>query len=292
MTRRLSLKTALTLALLSLSIPTFAADAMRNLLDIPYATVDGKPLALDLHLPAGSRPAQLVVYLHGGAWQNGNKTQYPAFLVEKGFAVASLDFRSTNDAPFPANVHDIKAGIRFLRAKAREYGYRAERIGLIGASSGGHLAALVGVTNGNSELEGDVGAFHGQSSDVNAIVSYFGASNLTTILAQSTPAGLEVRAPALQKLFGGTPDQKQPVARLASPVFHVDRRDPPLMLLHGDQDAQMPINQLHELDGAYAAAGLRADTLVLHGVGHDAGPFFQGAPVDRVVSFLKRALAS
>jgi acetyl esterase/lipase len=210
--------------------------------------------------------------------------------VQQGFAVASLDFRSTNDAPFPANVHDIKAGIRYLRARATDYGYRVDRIAVAGASSGGHLAALVGVTAGNAELEGREGDHPEQSSAVQAIVSWFGASNLTTILAQSTPGGLEVRIPALQRLFGGSPEQKPELARLASPVFQVDARDPPLLLLHGDQDAQMPINQMHELDGAYARAGLKARTLVLHGVGHDGGPFFQGAPADSVVAFLRETL--
>lgn len=272
------------------SVGAHAADGARDLKDITYATVDGKALGVDLHLPAGAKSPPLVVYLHGGAWQSGTKAQYPAFLVERGFAVASLDFRSTNEAPFPANVHDVKAGIRFLRAKARDYGYRTDRIAIVGASSGGHLAALVGVTNGNAELEGAEGDHRDQSSNVQAIVSYFGASNLTTILAQSTPWGVQIREPALQKLFGGTAQQKPELARLASPVFHVDRRDPPLFLLHGDQDNQMPINQMHELDGAYAAAGLKAETLVLHGVGHDSAPFFQGEPADRVAAFLKRVL--
>lgn len=291
MAHRASLLAALVGAACVASV-SHAADGARDVKDVVYATVGGKALALDLHLPAGSKAPPLVVYLHGGAWHSGSKTQYPAFLVERGFAVASLDFRSTNEAPFPADIHDIKAGIRFLRARAKEYGYRTERVAIVGASSGGHLAALAGVTNGHPELEGTEGDHRDQSSSVQAIVSYFGASNLTTILSQSTPGGLEVRVPALQKLFGGPPDQKSSLAKLASPVFHVDRRDPPLMLLHGDQDAQMPINQMHELDGAYAAAGLKAEVLVLHGVGHDAGPFFQGEPVDRVVSFLKRALGS
>lgn len=269
---------------------TMAADAPRDLLNVVYATVAGKPLALDLHLPAGVANPPLVVYLHGGAWKDGSRAQYPAFLVQNGYAVASLDFRSTNEAPFPANVHDIKAGLRFLRAKAREYGYDPQRVALAGASSGGHLAALVGVTAGVRELEGIEGDHTDQSSAVQAIVSWFGASNLTTILAQSTPGGLEVRAPALRQLFGGTPEQKPELARLASPVFHVDARDPPLLLLHGDQDLQMPINQLHELDGAYERAGLAARTFVLHGVGHDGGPFFQGKPVEVVVAFLKETL--
>lgn len=99
-----------------------------------------------------------------------------------------------------------------------------------------------------------------------------------------------MREPALRQLFGGTVEQKSALAREASPVYHVDARDPPLLLLHGDQDAQMPINQMHELEGAYAAAGIKAETRVLHGVGHDGGPFFRGAPVDWVVEFLERTI--
>lgn len=285
------LQTILSLATLLALLPfAGAAEGARSYRDLAYATADGKPLGLDLHLPAGSGAAPLVVYVHGGAWSAGDKTQYPAFLVDNGFAVASLDFRSTSDAPFPANVHDIKAGVRFLRANAAKYGYRADRIALAGASSGGHLAALVGTTNGDAGLEGRQGTDLGQSSDVQAIVSWFGASNLTTILKQSTPGGLEVRVPALQRLLGAQPDAVPGLARQASPVFHLDSRDPPLLLLHGDQDAQMPVNQSLELEGAYRKAGLPVELFILHGVGHDGGPFFQGEPAGKVVAFLKRTI--
>ena len=93
-------------------------------------------------------------------------------------------------------------------------------------------------------------------SDVQAIVSYYGASNLTTILSQSTPFGLSVREPALDLFLGAQPDEAREIAEMASPVFHVDADDPPLLLLHGDQDPQMPINQSHELEGAYRLYGL------------------------------------
>jgi acetyl esterase/lipase len=279
---------ALLLAMLPMA-PSLAAGASAHK-DLPYATVGGQTLGLDLYVPTDVKRPPLVIYVHGGAWNAGNKTQYPVFLVEHGYAVATLDFRSTDLAPFPANVHDIKAAIRYLRGKARDYGYRGDRIAITGASSGGHLAALVGVTNGNAALEGDEGDFRGESSSVQAIVSWFGASDLTTILAQSTPFGLEVRVPALKRLLGDQPEKVPEIARLASPVFQVDAKDPPLLLLHGDQDRQMPINQLHELDGAYAKAGLKAETFVLHGVGHDGGPFFTGDPADRVVDFLRRTI--
>src|SRR5579862_7439735 len=186
-----TLRVALTCCALACSaVPVHAADAARDITDLVYATVAGKPLALDLHLPPGVQNPRLLVFVHGGAWTTGSKTQYPAFLMQRGYAVASLDFRSSNDAPFPADVFDIKAGIRYLRAKASVYGYRTDRIAIVGASSGGHLANLVGVTSGLAALEGTEGDYREQSSAVQAIVSYFGASDLTTILAQSTPAGL------------------------------------------------------------------------------------------------------
>ena len=268
-----------------------AAEPAASFRNVVYARVDGRALALDLHLPANVSRPRLVVYLHGGAWKDGDKSQYPAFLVERGFAVASLDFRSTHLAPFPANVHDIKAGIRFLRAKAATYGYRADRIAIAGASSGGHLAALVGLTSGLKELEGSEGDYPRESSAVQAIVSYFGASNLSTILAQSTTEGAKMRAPALSLLLeGALPDKAPTLAKLASPVAHVDRSDPPALLLHGDQDLQMPVNQLLELQAAYRKAGLTAETLILDGVGHEGPPFFTGEPVDIVVAFLRRTL--
>jgi acetyl esterase/lipase len=266
------------------------AQSARELKDVTYAIVAGRPLGLDIYLPAGVANPPLIVWVHGGAWSAGNKDSYPPELVAKGFALASLDFRQTTDARFPANVHDIKAGVRFLRAKAPEYGYRADKIAIAGASSGAHLAALVGVTSGNKELEGAVGEFPNQSSSVQAIVSYFGASNLTSILAQSTPFGLNVRRPALERLLGALPENAKDLAMLASPVAHVNASDPPLLLFHGDQDPQMPINQSHELHGAYRKLGLDVDFDVLHGAAHGGDAFFSGEALERAEKFLRRTI--
>jgi acetyl esterase/lipase len=276
--------------LLLLALTACSARAAQSIAGLAYVEGGRADQVLDLHLPALPAPAPLVVYVHGGAWRSGNRSAYPAFLVERGFAVASLEFRSTEVAPFPANVHDIKAAIRFLRANALRLGYRGDRIAIAGASSGGHLAALVGVSHGVPDVEGALGEHVGTTSQVQAIVSWFGASNLQTILAQSTPHGLAVREPALRLLLGDLPVAVPDMARLASPVTHVDPQDPPLLLLHGDQDVQMPINQLHELQGAYARAGVPVQTHVLHGVGHDGGPFFQGPAAEVVVRFLQQSL--
>jgi acetyl esterase/lipase len=228
--------------------------------------------------------------VHGGAWRSGTKAQVPPIFVENGFATASLDFRQSTDARFPAAVHDIKAAIRFLRAKAQEYGYRTDRIAIAGSSSGGHLAALVGVTSGVKELEGTVGGYPNERSDVQAIVVYYGASNLMTILAQSTPFGLGVRRPALELLLGALPEKVPSLAQMASPVVHVGPGDPPLLLLHGDQDPQMPINQSHELQGAYEKAGLDVTLDVVHGAAHGGDLFFSPERIQRVVTFLRRTI--
>jgi acetyl esterase/lipase len=266
------------------------AQEARSHRDVVYATADGKDLALDLHMPAGVERPPLLVWVHGGRWMTGTKAQVRMEFVAHGIATASLDFRQSTEARFPVMVHDIKAAIRFLRANADAYGYRADRIAIAGASSGAHLAALVGVTNGHRELEGTLGAHAGESSAVQAIVSYYPATNLTTILDQSTPFGLGVRRPALEALLGALPEQAPALAELASPVAHVDAEDPPLLLLHGDQDPQMPINQSHELEGAYERRGLDVQLDVVHGAVHGGDPFYSPERVERVVAFLRRTI--
>ena len=261
--------------------------AFRKVSDLVFAEVDGRELLLDLYLPQASKAPPLVVYVHGGAWRAGSKDSMPLTgLLGEGYAIASVDYRLTPDARFPAQVHDIKAAIRFLRGNQDRYPYDSRKVAIAGSSAGGHLAALVGVTNGTAELEGFVGGHLDQSSEVQAIVAYFGASNLLTILQQSTPRGLSVRKPALQLLLGGQPEKQRQLAILASPVSHVDRSDPPLLLLHGDQDAQMPINQSHELHGKFKGLGLAVALYVLHGAAHGGRVFYDEARTKLVSGFL------
>ena len=285
-------------AFMLISVAAPAAEPLRVDKDIQYARVDKIPLLLDLYRPAdqfgdAAKPKsdaakpKLIVWVHGGAWRSGSRSDMPlAPLVEQGYAVASVDYRLTPVAPFPAQVHDIKAAIRYLRAEHERLGIDTRRIAVIGSSAGGHLAALVGVTNGHRELEGDVGDHRDQSSDVQAIVDFFGPTNLTTILDQSTPHGLGVRIPALQLLLGGQPADKPDLARLASPVFHVDAADPPLLIIHGDQDPQVPINQSHELMGRYEDAKLPVQFEVIHGVGHGGDEFYDARRLAIVKKFL------
>ncbi len=267
-----------------------AAPAQTARLDIEYAAVSGQPLKLDLHFPRQPNPP-LIVYVHGGAWRAGSKSDVPVTgLLGHGFAIASVDYRLSTQARFPAQIHDIKAAIRFLRAKAGELGVAAEKIAIIGSSAGGHLAALVGVTNGHAGLEGKVGGHLSQSSDVQCIVSFYGASNLQSILSQSTAHGLRVRVPALQLLLGGQPEEAPALARLASPVAHLDKHDPPLLLIHGDADPQMPIEQSQEFARSCQAAAAPAQLVILPGSKHGGEEFYDDERIKLVAGFLRKAL--
>ncbi len=265
-----------------------AADVIH---DVTFATAEGAPLQLDLYRPDAKTPIGLIVWVHGGAWRAGSRKDVDlAGMTQRGWAVASVDYRLSTVARFPAQIHDIKAAIRFLRAHAAEYRYPSDRFVVAGSSAGGHLAALVGVTNGERELEGAEGDAPTAGSDVQAIVDLYGASNLITILAQSTPHGLSVRKPALDLLLGAEPEAAPELARQASPVFHVDRSDPPLLLLHGDQDPQMPINQAHELQGAYEKLGLPVQFIVMHGAAHGGPAFTASSTLDAIDRFLREHL--
>jgi acetyl esterase/lipase len=251
--------------------------------DVEYAKVAGISLKLDLYLPA-KRSAPLIVWVHGGAWRAGTKDSPSCLnLVDHGYAVASVDYRLSTQAPFPAQIHDIKAAIRFLRAKAPDYGYDTAKIGIMGSSAGAHLAALVGVTNHHQQLEGTVGTHLAQGSDVQCIVSLYGASNLQNILSQSTEQGRTMRVPALQLLLGGHPDEKPELARLASPVAHLDKNDPPLLLIHGAADPQMPPQQSEELAKAYQALILPTTLILIPGAKH-GGPEFNDRQRRQIIS--------
>jgi acetyl esterase/lipase len=289
---KLTLLTAVCLGICAMSIDDAHAQEP-DITAIEYAKVGNHRLLLDIYHPSKpTKAAPLIVWVHGGAWRAGSRTRVPVTeLTKHGFAIASVDYQLSPVARFPAQVHDIKAAIRFLRQNAAKYGFDADRFVVAGNSAGGHLAALVGVTNEHAELEGTVGEAKA-SSQVQAIVSYYGASNLRTILSQSTPHGLSVRVPALELLLGGQPDSQAKLAKLASPVEHVDKLDPPLLLLHGDQDPQMPINQAHELHGRYKRLKRTAEFEVIYGTAHGGPGFYTPAITTRVAAFLHKQLSA
>ncbi len=256
--------------------------------DIIYATADGKNLDLDIYTSKSAKNQPLIVWVHGGAWQTGSKANPPLGLMPYGYALASVNFRSTTETRFPTQIHEIKAAIRFLRANAAKYGYNADKIIVWGSSSGGHLAALVTTTNNNTELEGTLGNDLKTSSVVQAGIDFYGPTNLLTILNQSTPHGLKVRTPALALLFGKPVEEAKELATLASPVFQVDKDDPPLFIVHGEQDIQVPINQSIELWTTYQAKNGKAQIEFVPDAGHSSPAYMKKELLDKVAAFLKK----
>jgi acetyl esterase/lipase len=259
----------------------FAQSNKTDIKDIVYAEVGGRKLLLDLHFPKNSTTPYLIVWVHGGAWHSGSRESYPNAFVVSGYALASVDYRLSVEAKFPAQIHDLKAAVRYLRANAANYGYRSDKIIIAGSSAGAHLAVLTGVSNGDDELEGTLGEHAQTTSSVQAIIDYYGPTNFTTILKQSTPHGIGVRGPAMALLLGHTVDNAPALAKKASPVFQIDKNDPPLLIFHGDQDIQVPISQSHELAGVYKTNGLNVRMEVVHGAGHSEAPYFD-PPYQRI----------
>ena len=242
---------------------------VRAELDIPYAATDNPRQRLDLYLPkkpADEAPLPLVVYVHGGGWQGGDKRGGTMLLplVQSGeYAVASVGYRLTGEAIWPAQIHDCKAAIRWLRANAARYGIDPDRIGVAGSSAGGHLVCLLGTTAGVADLEGTLGDHDAADSRVACVVNQFGPTDFTDIDGANDAAkGM------LAKLLGGRPDQVPEAARAASPLAHVTKDDAPVLCIHGTADPLVPYSQSTKLDRACEQAGVECLLLTVEGGGH------------------------
>jgi acetyl esterase/lipase len=258
--------------------------------NIVYAETPERALKMDIYMPEGVVNPIMVVWVHGGAWHSGSKENPPRDLLNRGYALASVDYRLSGEAPFPAMMHDVKAAVRFLRGNADTYEYQKEKIIIWGSSAGGHLVALAGVSNGNYFLEGEIGDYLEESSDVNLTLDFFGPSNFKTILKQSTPHGISVREPALALLLGGTLSEEPELADAASPVNYVDATDPPMFIAHGNQDPQVPINQSIELWLKLKEAGVKTEFEILGDMGHGGKDFSKPEFIDKVVAFIENNL--
>ncbi|HUT34801.1 MAG TPA: alpha/beta hydrolase [Phycisphaerae bacterium] len=200
--------------------------------DVEYAKVADKGLRLDLYRPKDANgPLPLVVWIHGGAWVAGSKDapHLALGLVSHGYVVASINYRLSFEAIFPAQIHDCKAAIRFLRANARKYSIDPDHIGVWGSSAGGHLAALVGTSGGVNVLEGNVGGNLDFSSRVQCAVDYFGPTDLLAFRGQQTTVGLDAPNSFLVRFVGGVVEEKNPLVAQANPIAYVSRDTPPVL---------------------------------------------------------------
>ncbi|MGW4527276.1 alpha/beta hydrolase fold domain-containing protein [Amycolatopsis sp. NPDC004378] len=255
--------------------------------DALVATLAGyRPLLLDLVVPAGAGSHPVVVYLYGGAPAAGSH-KHSRFgdrvtdrLVAAGFAVARAQYRHGREAPFPAQVHDVKAAVRWVRHHAGELTLDAGRVAAWGHSAGGYLAAMLAVTAEDPGFEGDLG-ITGPSSGVGAAVAWSPPTDFTHI--PPPPPGSPLHS------SGHDPHDWCPGAT-ASPLLHVSATAAPLLLAHGTDDAGIPIAHSEALVAAYWRAGADADLIRLHGAGHFYGERNLQHVTDAGIAFLRNHL--
>ncbi len=237
-----------------------AGDA-RVIRDLEYARANGKPLLLDLYLPEHAQgKLPVIVSIHGGGWHGGQKERSPGLhFTRYGYAVASVDYRLTGEAVFPAQIEDCKAAVRWLRAHAAFYGLDPDRFGAWGASAGGHLSALLGTSGGVAELEGNLGN-SSYSSRVQAVVDYFGPIDVALWYRQKKQEDAA--------LIGGPVTGNERRLALANPITYVDRGDPPTLIAHGRQDPLVPMSQSQLFEEALRKAGVPVQLHLVPGAGH------------------------
>lgn len=257
---------------------------------VEFASVEGfRPLLLDLYAPAaGTESGAAIVYLHGGGWAVGTRRRFGrAFvgwsptpldlLAQAGFVVATVDYRLSGEARFPAQLHDVKAAIRWVRGNAAALAVDPAQIVAWGESAGGHLAMLAGLTGGRADLDGAVGDQLGESSAVCGVIDWYGPMNLLSLSAQHAP-GSDKRpddAGSWESSLVGMPLQADPErTRAACPITYVHASAPPIQIHHGTVDTQVPYAQSVEFVDALRAAGGDAELITVEGSDH----FWIGAP--------------
>jgi acetyl esterase/lipase len=243
--------------------------------DIQYAGNTTPSQRLNLLLPKkprGDKPLPVIAYIQGSAWMASRPAGGHAYLakyVASGeYIGVGIGHRTTAEATWPAQIHDSKAAIRWIRGNAKKYNIDPDRIGAIGNSSGGHLVAALGTTGGLAALEGDLGEFKGLSSRVQCVVDEFGPSEILEM--QHYPSKLNHDAPTSPegKLVGGRVSEKKEIAKAASPVTYAKADAPPFLILHGDKDNVVPYNQSERMVAALKKAGVECYFVTVEGGGH------------------------
>jgi len=242
--------------------------------DITYCTLDGVDLLMDIHYPDSiSGPTPVAMYVHGGGWSGGDKASGAGtflfkYLTRSGYLVASVNYRLAPEHQFPAMTEDVKCAVRYLRANARTYNIDTHHIGVFGGSAGGHLVALMGLTDTSAGF--DVGPYLEQSSQVQAVVDMFGPTDLT-IDFPGAENGI------IHRVFGTT-DRDSDLLINASPVTYVSRDDAPFLILHGSEDQLVPVSQSELLNRALLDVGVESQLVVVQNAGH--GFAVEGGEID------------
>ena len=253
--------------------PARQAPAGPPLRNVVYGHASGRALTLDMYLPVDAengRKRPVIVFLHGGGWKVGDKSEvedYVSLYTSAGYAVASVNYRLSGVARFPAQIFDCKTAVRWVRANAGTYGLDPQRIGVLGLSAGGHLAALLGTSEGVQTLEDLAEGSPNESSRVQAVVDVSGPTDLTI------PTHSLVGKISIDGLFGGPAAQHLALAKEANPALYATPDDAPTLLIFGDKDdLVLPVNATI-LENALHKVGVPAEILTVHGGKHV--PFFE-----------------
>ena len=262
--------------------------------DLPYADTKNPRQTLDLYLPkepSAEQPLPLIVFIHGGAWRAGDKRggirQVDRFVETGEFAAASIGYRLSGEAQWPAQIHDCKAAIRYLKAHAKEYGIDPDRIAVFGTSAGGHLVAMLGVTGDVASLEGDLGLHTELSSRVKCVIDFFGPANFLTMNDSPSKIDHDSTTSPESLLIGGPIQENPEKAQAASPVKYITADDASILIMHGTKDPSVPFDQSVQFHAALQKAGVDATLVPVVDAGHGFGGKEINARVDQ---FLQKAL--
>lgn len=260
--------------------------------DRVYAQRGERDLLLDVYAPEdqGEKALPVILFLFGGGWDAGNRHQAIRFglldYATKGYSVVTADYRYMSEVVYPAQIDDVKTAIRWIRVNAGNYGFDPGRIGVIGPSAGGHLAALAGTANRPGELE--VGAPSDVPSNVHAVVDYFGPTDFLQGDAHRDEGADPWNAPdsSVSRLIGAPIESVPEKVARANPITFIDGTEPPFLIIHGEEDSLVPLHQSQILHNALLAAGVSSELLVVkdgdHGYG---GDFSADEHTERVRAF-------
>lgn len=247
---------------------------LEHLKNIDYVGGNNPRQMLDLLLPKdrAGKKRPMVVFVHGGGWMSGKKEDgldiVRTLAATGDYATATINYRLTQEAVWPAQIHDCKAAIRFLRGKAAEYGIDPDKIGVMGASAGGHLVAMLGTSGGIDGLEGGLGSFAKQSSRVQCVVNFFGPANFLTFFGKEVAIEKVRRDNMAVRLLGKKDEEIKANAKEASPVSWITNDDAPFFTAHGTKDNLVPFAQAEELHGALEKSGVESHLIAMEGAGH------------------------
>jgi len=246
-------------------IPQSTLDRLYAKLDLTYARYGDRTLEMDLFRPKGAwgeLPA--IVCIHGGGWAKGNRASHANIaqaLANRGYVTATISYRLSGEAPFPAAIQDCKAAVRFLRAHAKKFGIKADKIGAIGLSAGGHLTALLATSDGIRELEGK-GGNPKVSSEIQAAVP-MGAQ--TDFLSERTREVSKERV-IWKQFLSGSQEERPEAYRMASPLEHLDKNDPPCLFITGEKDDES--TRAENFRKRMQELGVRSGLSVIEGAPH------------------------